>query len=153
MIIVIDNLTVSTQINALVLACRSCGPHHNTVTTLLWNGRIYRLLNTGFKYLKEYKKRKRCVCAPVKEYVEKREPEPQGSLLQSRVSEAPSILQGKPPFCALCSSFLCRLCTPMPQGFVQGVQGPKVDHWQSSFLELWIRCCCSRGVLSSSSSV
>ena len=56
------------------------------------------------------------------------EPEPHGSLLQSRVSEAPSILHAEPPFCAFCSIFLCRLCTPIPQGFVQGVQGPKVDH-------------------------
>ena len=67
MIIVIDNLTVSTQINALVLACRSCGPHHNTVTTLLWNGRIYRLLNTSFKYqvskrIQEEEKVRMCSC-------------------------------------------------------------------------------------------
>ena len=123
-------------------------PHVHSIA-LKWKN----LQTPKYKSLNQSKKRKRCVCASEKEYVEKREPEPHGSLLQSRVSEAPSILQGEPPFCAFCSNFLCRLCTPMPQGFVHGVQGPKVDHWQSSFLELWIRCCCSRGVLSSSSSV
>ena len=57
-------------------------------------------------------------------------PEPQGCLLQSRVSLPALTLQGLPPNVAFEAMLLYLLCTPTPQGLVQALHGPNGAHWQ-----------------------